>query len=116
MHYHSIQIPLSRDDFSSAGNTERFTFDLPSSRGDTITGIKVYETKEKNNEFSMSFESETGKIQYLTYKEDWTRPTEQTKMKEVFVPDVEGRKVYFDIQSIEAFTGDTTLHVVLTLE
>lgn len=116
MYNFSNQLELSRDDFQGVGSVKRYTITLPSDKGDSITGIKVYESKEKTNEFSLGLSSYKEEVQALTYKEDWTKTTEYTKLKEIIVPEIAGRKMYIDVKAEELFVGNTTLHVVFIIE
>lgn len=116
MNYFTEKVSLSRDFFNEKDKPSRFSIEIPQSRGAHITGIKMYEVGEKNNEFSIGLTAHDKEVQASTYKEDWTRTTEQTKLKEIIIENMAGRRVYFDIKSEEIFTGDTTLHIVIILE
>ena len=115
MTYFSSKIELPRTSFSTADQIVRFPIEIPQNRGSHIVGVKIYEVGHKTNEFSIGLQSHKEEIQELTYKEDWTRLTEQTRTKDIEIEDAAGRKVFFDIQCEEPFSGNTALHVVFIL-
>jgi len=112
--YYSSQIKLKRDEFPST-NIKQFPIDIPGSKGDDIIGIKVYEVGELSNQYSLGLAAKGKEIQELTYKEDWLRLTEQTRTKDITIENISNNKVYLDVKSEQAFTGDTTLHIVFVM-
>lgn len=109
-------ITISAEEVKESKKTLRRTIQFPTTHGDSVSSVRIYEVGSKANEYSLGLSADSGPIQEPTYKEEWLRTTESTREKPLDIVKIAGKNLYLNFVSEAAFVDNLELHIVFKTE
>lgn len=109
-------ITITAAEVKDPKKTLRRTIQFPTTHGDSVSSVRVYEVGARTNEYSLGLSTDSGPIQEPTYKEEWLRTTESTREKPLEIVKIAGKNLYLNFVSEAAFINDLELHFVFNTE